>query len=52
MQTALGFTLTAVSLQFFGWMVGRGHAQLAIALLAVGPAVGILAMWRLKRWRA
>jgi MFS family permease len=52
MQTALGFTLTAVSLQFFGWMVGRGHPQLAIALLAVGPAIGILAMWRLKRWRA
>lgn len=52
MQTALGFTLTAVSLQFFGWLAGRGHPQLAIALLAVGPAIGILAMWRLQRWRA
>jgi MFS family permease len=47
-QLALGFILTAVSLQLFGWMIGRGHIRLAIALLAVGPALGILAMSRLK----
>ncbi|HTK95571.1 MAG TPA: MFS transporter [Terriglobales bacterium] len=48
MQVALGFTLTAVSLQFFGWMMDRHHMHAAIALLALGPALGILAMWRLK----
>lgn len=48
MQVALGFTLTAVSLQFFGWMIARGDLREAIALLAIGPAVGILAMSRLK----
>jgi MFS family permease len=47
-QLALGFILTAVSLQFFGWMIARGHMRPAIALLAIGPAVGILAMSRLK----
>ena len=48
MQTATGFALTAISLQAFGWMLGHGQIRLAIALLALGPAVGIWAMWRLK----
>jgi MFS family permease len=52
MQTATGFALTAVSLQFFGWMLGRGQVRAAIALLALGPALGIWAMWRLKRLNA
>ena len=47
-QLALGFILTAVSLQFFGWMIARGYERPAIASLALGPAVGIFAMSRLK----
>ncbi|HSE49575.1 MAG TPA: MFS transporter [Terriglobales bacterium] len=52
MQTATGFALTAVSLQAFGWMLGRGHIREAIASLALGPVVGIWAMWRLKQLSA
>jgi MFS family permease len=49
-QTALGFTLTAVTIwgvsllnpaDATGWRV-------AFAALAIGPALGILAMWRLR----
>ena len=47
-QLALGFALTAVSLQYFGWMIAHGYERPAIASLALGPAVGIFAMSRLK----
>ena len=49
LQTAMGFLLTAVSIRVtaaigenFGWPV-------AAASLAIGPALGILAMWRLQK---
>lgn len=49
MQTALGFLLTALSIRVtaaigenFGWPA-------AAASLAIGPALGILAMWRLQK---
>ena len=51
LQTALGFTLTAVTI----WGVSlldpsdAGAWRLAFAVLALGPAVGILAMWRLRQ---
>jgi MFS family permease len=52
LQTSLGFLLTAFSIWFalevqmrFGWAVAFG-------MLAIGPALGILAMSRLRRLRA
>ena len=49
LQTALGFTLTIVTVQvtpnlaaFFGW-------PLVIAVMALGPAIGIVAMLPLRR---
>lgn len=49
-QTAAGFTLTAITI----WGVslldpsGPGGWQLAFGVLALGPLVGIAAMWRLR----
>ena len=50
-QTAAGFLLTAVTVSGVG-LLGPGDAngwRLAFALLALGPAVGIWAMWRLRQ---
>jgi MFS family permease len=50
-QTAVGFTLTAVTILAVGTVDaadGTGW-RLAFGSLAIGPAVGILAMWRLRR---
>jgi MFS family permease len=50
LQTAAGFTLTAITI----WGVSlldpgdAGGWRLAFAVLALGPAVGIWAMWRLR----
>ena len=49
-QTAAGFLLTAVTVSGVS-LLGPGDAngwRLAFALLALGPAVGIWAMWRLR----
>jgi MFS family permease len=49
-QTALGFLLTGVTILMVG-LLGPGEAvgwRLAFALLALGPLVGIAAMWRLR----
>jgi MFS family permease len=50
MQTALGFTLTGVTILIVGALAPTdGSAwQLAFAILAIGPVVGILAMARLR----
>ena len=51
LQTAAGFTLTGVTILLVG-LIGTddGNAwRLSFALLALGPLVGILAMWRLRR---
>ena len=51
LQTASGFLLTAVTI----WGVSllnpgdAGGWRIAFALLALGPVVGIWAMWRLRR---
>lgn len=50
-QTAAGFTLTAVTIWGVS-LLGPTDAdgwRVAFASLAVGPAVGILAMWRLRQ---
>lgn len=50
-QTAAGFTLTAVTIwgvSFLGPTDAAGW-RVAFGVLAVGPALGILAMWRLRQ---
>jgi MFS family permease len=51
LQTASGFLLTGVTIVGVGLLEPgqRGSWAAAFALLAIGPAVGILAMWRLRR---
>lgn len=49
-QTALGFLLTGVTIFAVG-LLGPGDGsgwRIAFGLLAVGPVVGIIAMWRLR----
>jgi sugar phosphate permease len=52
LQTSLGFLLTAFSIWFALEMQGRFGWPVAFALLALGPALGIAAMMRLRRLRA
>ena len=51
LQLALGFLLTAVAILVVGALdPGDGSTwRLAFWMLALGPAVGIAAMWRLRR---
>jgi MFS family permease len=51
LQVALGFTLTSVTILGIGALdpTGGDVWQLACSLLALGPAVGIVAMWLLRR---
>lgn len=48
LQTALGFSLTFVTVQAVPWLVGMWGWPTILAGLALGPAFGILAMVRLK----
>ncbi|WP_439577224.1 MFS transporter [Elioraea sp.] len=48
-QTSLGFALTLVTIQAMPWLVARlGWSGGAFAVLAVGPALGCVAMARLR----
>ena len=51
LQMALGFLLTGLTILAVGWLdPGDGSGwRIAFALLALGPAVGIAAMWRLRQ---
>jgi MFS family permease len=54
LQLAGGFILTAFSIMLVGLLVPSGAGQgdgwrLAFSLLAIGPAIGVLAMWLLRR---
>jgi hypothetical protein len=51
LQTAAGFLLTGVTILLMGILTAAGGPgwQVAFALLAVGPIVGIVAMGRLRR---
>ncbi|GAA3930621.1 MFS transporter [Hymenobacter algoricola] len=42
----LGFALTIVSIQLTGWLAPRLGPQLLFLPLAVGPALGLWALWR------
>jgi MFS family permease len=50
-QTALGFLLTGVTILAIGLLDPADPAgwRIAFGLLALGPLVGIIAMWRLRR---
>ncbi len=51
LQTAAGFTLTGVTILLVGsiGLDGGDAWRFPFMLLALGPAVGIVAMWRLRR---
>jgi MFS family permease len=51
LQTAAGFTLTGVTILLVGSLgaIGGDAWRVAFVTLALGPAVGIVAMWRLRR---
>ena len=51
LQTAIGFVLTGVTISMVGVLAPVTGAAWSIAfgLLAVGPFLGIVAMWRLRR---
>jgi MFS family permease len=51
LQTASGFLLTSVTIVAVGLISPTSESgwRVAFAILAVGPAIGILAMWRLRR---
>jgi hypothetical protein len=47
-QTAMGFLLTTASLRFTAYVAANYGWRWAAAILAIGPALGIIAMLRLK----
>lgn len=49
MQTCLGFLLTTISIEAIPYVVKAVGWQYAFAVLAPGPALGVLAMLRLRR---
>ena len=51
LQMALGFLLTGLTILAVGWLdPGDGSGwRVAFTLLALGPAIGIVAMWRLRQ---
>jgi MFS family permease len=51
LQTALGFLLTSVTIAAVPHLRDRGGWPLAFGVLAIGPALGILAMLRLRSLR-
>ena len=48
-QTCAGFLLTLASIRLVPFVMDRAGWGLAFGLLAIGPALGVWAMWRLKR---
>jgi len=49
MQTCVGFLLTIVTIRLVPVWADRWGWERAYAPLAIGPALGIVAMWRLQR---
>jgi dipeptide/tripeptide permease len=49
MQTSLGFLLTLVSIRLIPILVAWLGWQWAFAMLALGPLLGVWAMWALKQ---
>ena len=51
-QVSLGFLLTTLTIQLVPWLAARVGWSWAFAFLAVGPALGILSIRRLREVRA
>ena len=49
LQTSLGFLLTFGTIQMMPFLVDALGWRHAFMVLAIGPALGVLAMWRLRR---
>ncbi|MGK0266317.1 MAG: MFS family permease [Maricaulis sp.] len=49
MQTAMGFALTTVMVQILPLWINFAGWDYAFAPLAIGPAIGVWAMWRLRQ---
>jgi hypothetical protein len=47
-QTALGFLVSFIAIQIMPWTVALLTWRFAFAVLAIGPLLGTLAMWRLR----
>ena len=52
LQTSVGFALTGVSIQMTIWLAEVAGWQTAYGVLALGPALGIISMARLRAIRA
>ncbi len=52
LQTSVGFALTGVSIQMTIWLAEVAEWQTAYGVLALGPALGIISMARLRAIRA
>ena len=48
-QMAMGFLITGGSIDLVGWISAHYGWHWAFEVLAIGPMIGILAMWRLRR---
>ena len=48
-QTCGGFLLTLITIHLMPVLVEEAGWSLAFGILALGPAVGVVAMWRLRR---
>ena len=48
MQTALGFLLTTATIRMVPWALERYGWGIALAALALGPAVGVVSMLQLR----
>ncbi|NIM69509.1 MAG: MFS transporter [Xanthomonadales bacterium] len=48
LQTSLGFLLTVVTIQWVPWALAALGWERTFMLLALGPAWGVLCMWRLR----
>jgi hypothetical protein len=49
MQTCVGFLLTLITIHALPWVVDAAGWRYAFAFLAIGPALGVVAMLRLRR---
>jgi MFS family permease len=48
-QTCLGFLLTFVAIQLMPMVIGLLTWKYAFTVLAIGPFLGVMAMWRLRQ---
>jgi MFS family permease len=47
-QTSLGFLLTMVTIHILAWIADNAGWAVAFSVLAIGPALGVISMYRLR----